>query len=260
MKRLFVIVAVLVVALMVASPAFAANPPQKPDGVASQGYTAFAPAWDPFEFDPAYTILGTVWDFEFWMTDPDGFLAPNMPVDVYLWRPPTVDILGNAVWPLAMAQTAGTWFLPTVSSEVRRQSWPAFQGTNEVGYYYSEFMLPRDEVWYPCSYPCKWNCNFWDPIQNVAVYHSPALIVPIYRQPIDEFWYLFYPLYWPYDLMPEDTVHPLTAWAFIGDGPAGAGSWIENAYWEFEIGGYFWSTRDLKMEWPADWPFICEWQ
>ncbi|MBN1137396.1 MAG: hypothetical protein JXM73_12475 [Anaerolineae bacterium] len=249
MKRLFTVFTVVFVMLMVASTAFAATPPQKPDGLVEQSWQAFAPAWDPWEFDPAYTILGSVWDFEFWLTDPGGFLAPFTPVDIWLWAPST-----TGGWPLAMAQTAGTWFLPIGASEVRRQTWPTYQMTDSVGYYYSEFMLPRDEVWYPCSYPCKWKCNFWDPIQGIEIYHSPLVQVFVYRQPVGSFWYLLYPLYWPWAGDPMDTVAPLTAWAFLGNGV-----WVENAYWEFEIEGYYWTTRDLEVEWPADWPFICPW-
>jgi hypothetical protein len=269
MKRLFTVFTVVFVMLLVASSAFAGAPPQKPAGMESQGYTAYAPAWDPWEFDPAATILGSVWDFEFWLTDPYGFLAPYHPVDIYLWQPSTL-----SGWPLTGIGPTG-WYVPIGESELRRQSWPAYQGTDMFGYYYSEFMLPRDEAWYPCSFPCKWKCNFWDPIAGTEIYHSPMASVYVYRPGVgsNEWSYLYYPLYWPfkfdgwwwygdpYDVTPstvdpQDTVAPLTAWAV----EASYGSFIENAYWEFEVLGYFWSTRDLEMEWPLDWPYICTWQ
>lgn len=256
--KLFAIALVLAVTLSITGTAFAGNDTPAD----SQGYFGVAPVWDPFEFDPAYTILGSVWDFEFWLCDPTSpagtcVTVPNYPVNIWLYSPDT-----TGGWPLDMAQTAGTWFLPIGSSPFRRQSWPSYQGTNEFGYYYSEFMLPRDEAWYPCSFPCKWKCNFIDPVTGTYYDHSPYTLIYVYREPVGAIWDLLYPLYWPYADPLADTVHPLEAYAtegllesFILD--PGRADLLD---WEFEVQGYFWSTRDLEVEWPLDYPALCPWQ
>jgi hypothetical protein len=48
-------------------------------------------------------------------------------------------------------------------------------------------MLPRDEAWYPCSFPLKWKCpgtyadeyRYWDPVDNPTadVVHPVWLVV-----------------------------------------------------------------------------------
>ena len=243
MRRLFTILAVVVILSTVAPAALADNEPNAPEQLSLLGYTAWEPLWWADNFDPYATILGEVWEYAFWMTTPPHpvtgvrELAPFHPVDIWLWRPPTMDIFGNPVWPLnkVPAPAPGFWYLPEVSSSLRRQTWPAYAGTDEVGFYYAKFMIPRNaaDTWFPCGFPCRWECNYWDPMTGVWEIHAPNVIAPVYRIPLDDpnaiFWPYFYPLYWPdlgggflwpgpdWDLWWGDTIHPLTAWPIEGE-------------------------------------------
>jgi hypothetical protein len=193
-----------------------------------------ASAQDVGDYDLA--VLGEVWSYNY-----GGFL-PGEPVDVYLWAPST--LLG---WPLAEGPYAGTWFMPIGESEVRRQSYPAYQAADEYGFYFAEFMFPRDEVWYPCSYPYKWNCNYVVSVfpDIVIEFHSPVwqddfefgLAWPyfdsIYYAATDDFlgaWALANPM---------DTVAPMYA---VTEG-AVSGYYIMEPY---EVMGYFWKVSDLE--------------
>jgi hypothetical protein len=182
--------------------------------------------------------LGEVWWFY-----GTGFL-PFERVDMYLYRPSTL-----AGWPFAGGPYWGTWWWTDTDSEMRRQSWPAWQFADGFGVYYAEFMLPRDEVWFPCSYPYKWNCNFviypGDPINPPVIeYHSPA-----YQGNFE------FGLEWPhYDVYtylatadfdaalavanPYDTVSPLEAY-MIGESGYGF-------VFSMEVDGYFWKWTDLE--------------
>jgi hypothetical protein len=293
-----------------------------------------------------YTIdalLGDQVVFAFQVWNANNLPATFWPVDIYLWRPPTlvwcegfVDPADDGFykyWPflrnapqfpaskwliLAVEQpwlgvwTVPTWWMGTIDGGAtdRRQTWPDYVETDGFGWYYAKFMLPRDEGWYPCGYPCKWNCNFFTP--NVWIFHSPWEMVPVYPAavPFTEQWYWpdYFPLYWPmkyyndgvvdffagdllatpydesapyqwielfpitdpgvwYQVMlpsvfdPQDTIHPMTAWAI----EAGFGTALDTAvfgdlpWYEAQIMGYYWKTSDLKwQDWPADWPFLCE--
>jgi len=182
--------------------------------------------------------LGEVWWFY-----GTGFL-PFERVDMYLYRPSTL-----AGWPFAGGPYWGTWGWTDTDSEMRRQSWPTWQHADGFGVYYAEFMLPRDEVWFPCSYPYKWNCNFviypGDPINPPVIeYHSPA-----YQGNFE------FGLEWPhFDVYtylatadfdaalavanPADTVSPLEAY-MIGESGYGF-------VFSMEVDGYFWKWSDLE--------------
>jgi hypothetical protein len=187
--------------------------------------------------------LGEVW----WFLGP-GF-APGEEVNMYLYRPPTVDALGVPTWPFAGGPWWGTWYWPGGDSADRRQSWPAWQNADAFGVYYAEFMLPRDEVWYPCSYPYKWNCNYvlypGDPINPPIVeYHSPAwqgnFELGLEWPHFDAYTY-FVMGDWLGALAmanPMDTVSPLTAKML---NTAGAGY-----FFDFEVDGYYWKWSDLE--------------
>lgn len=233
MKRALFILTIL--ALLLPLTAFAEGP-QEGD---YQAVAAETPQQNFF-------ILGEQIEFAFFVIDPFGFPIPDFPVDIRLYRPST-----EFGWPLFQAQTPGTGYLIVGESEMRRQSWPAYQATNEFGLYYAKFMLPRDNVWYPCGYPCRWECDFYDPFTDTWERHSPLVVVDLYKSFED---WLFAPLYWPW-IAPADTVHPMEAWAFEG------GTWyvLGGGVWELEIDGYFWKTSDLEVDYPADWPFICPW-
>lgn len=241
MRRLFLLLTVVVIMAMVA-PAALADEPKSPADQPIMGYAAWEPLWWADNFDAKWTILGTVQEYAFWVTQPPNpvtgirYLAPNHPVDVYLWRPSTIDDAGNVIWPLTgVTPGASDWWTAEYSSMFRRQSWPKYATTNAIGFYYAKFMLPRDEVWYPCGYPCNWKCDNWDPITGLLEAHAPYWIETVYRLPLlsnpdSLFWPYYYPLYWPNlgyfgELWPTadwwqwsgDTVHPLTAWPADGE-------------------------------------------
>jgi hypothetical protein len=266
----------------------------------------------------ADTMLGDIWAFSFPLFNPDFLPATFWPVDVYLWRPPTIRICEDTdllvwwtekYWPFVMNPQMpdngyggtdwefDTWYLGTWDNPdgPRRQSWPMYQETDIWGYYYARFMLPRDEVWYPCGYPCKWNCNYYNPWTAEYTWHSPWLTDFRYPPAVpftpEWYWPLMYPMYWPYkwdwfygwvgDLPwtaeneampttylpafsdPQDTTHPLTYWMVEGVFDTYINTFdpgVDSPPWgEFEILGYTWKTSDLKWaEWPDDWPYLCE--
>jgi len=215
MRRVLFATMALIILLGTFGTAFAAEPQQEP-----------------------VAQLGEVWWFY-----GTGFL-PGERVDMYLYRPSTL-----AGWPFAGGPYWGTWWWTGPDSEMRRQSWPAWQYADVFGTYYAEFMLPRDEVWYPCSYPYKWNCNYviypGDPFNPPIVeWHSPAY------QGNFEFglawpWWVWWmdptdPMAW--DLAnPMDTVSPLEAYMI---GETGYGF-----IFSMEVDGYFWKWSDLEDGW-----------
>jgi hypothetical protein len=248
MKRLFAILAVLAIVVPLATSAFAdggfdvtADPEQFP----FVGYSARELFWEPYNFDPAYPVLGEVYEYTFWLwTPPDPIFgimepAPNHPVDIWLWRPPTVDFGDPLDWPLDFIPEPwnawGFWYLEDGASTLRRQTWPTYATTDDWGIYYAKFMLPRNaaETWFPCGFPCRWECTWYDPVLNQWNWHAPFDVVPVYRLPLLDdptsiFWPWVYTLYWPGDAPPftynwfwpdplyfvlwwGETVHPLTA-------------------------------------------------
>lgn len=193
-------------------------------------------------------VLGEVWWF--WgggytpVYDPKEDVWMQQRVDMYLYRPDTTD----GVWPFVGDIVLGTYMMPYFESPLRRQTWPAWQYADWDGFYYAEFMLPRDEAWFPCSYPYKWNCNYLfqaNPTAPIEIeYHSP-------------YWQADFELglAWPYyDLAtyiltddfeaawltanPMDTTHPIVAY-MVGE------TGLTYAF-PFEILGYFWKWTDLE--------------
>jgi hypothetical protein len=242
MKRLFAVLAVLVIVVPLATSAFADSDFEAnagPEQWTMIGYSARELYWEPDNFDPRYAILGSVWEYAFWLWDPFGFPAPNHTVDIWLWRPPTVDYGDPLDWPLDFIPepwtTWGGWYLEDGSSTLRRQTWPTYATTDDVGFYYAKFMLPRNaaETWFPCGFPCRWDCTWFDPITNAWNFHAPLDVAAVYKLPILDiptsiFWPWAYTLYWPNPvplgsspwLWPSpdypafwagDTVHPLAA-------------------------------------------------
>jgi hypothetical protein len=249
-NKWFALVLVLVLLLTSAGSAFAQAPsvPQGEDQIDCYYW------WDGVWYSPDYggapLIIERYWPFYnngfstnftwkddldrmlgdsatllFPLFNPNGFPATYWPVDIYMWRPPTMYMCydwgagdwifpGEAghpnfdegfYWPFVWnPQTPDTWFKKEWENPdgARRQSWPTFQETDGWGFYYAKFMLPRDEVWYPCGYPCKWQCNYYNPWTNNYVWHSPYAMAMVYPPavPFTAEWYypLFYPLYWPY--------------------------------------------------------------
>lgn len=191
--------------------------------------------------DPA--VLGDVWLFWSWGRD------PGERVDVYLYRPSTL-----AGWPFATGPWYGTWWMDADESDARRQSWPASQTADELGFYFAEFMLPRDEVWYPCSFPYKWNCNFayyTDPFTDpVREFHSPVIL----NQELGLLWPWVDSVYYANTgdfatawamANPQDTVAPMEAW-FVGETGTGI--------FAMEVVGYYWKWSDFNG--PFEWVYF----
>jgi hypothetical protein len=185
-----------------------------------------------------------------------GFPWAGFPIDISLYRPPTL-----TGWPLFDDPLPGAGWLVVDESRFRRQSWPLSKTTNIWGLYQAKFMLPRENTWYPCGYPCRWDCDFYDGTTDTWDRHGPYLanftgvpFVPV-QTPAEQ---LFAPLYWPNAIFGDpitlDAVHPLEAWSFEGD-TTNALPW----QWEFQVIGYYWKSSDLEVDYPADWPAICPW-
>jgi len=195
MRRVLFVTVVLAVLFSFAGSAFAAEPQRVDANYIGQ--------------------LGEVW-FHYY----PGYASFER-VDAFMYSPSTL-----AGWPLADAPVVGTWWAAIGASEMRRQSWPAYQFADEFGFYFTAFMLPRDEAWYPCSFPLKWKCNFViDPF--TVEYHSPA------TQPFEA------GLVWPWAVNPMDTVSPVEIWLV---GYETGNTWVV----PFEITGYFWKWSDIN--------------
>jgi hypothetical protein len=182
---------------------------------------------------------------ELWWT-PDALAATNLwnpfePVDAYMTRPSTFDVddEGNVivVWPLTQAPIMGDWWLGMGASEQRRMSYAEdYFFANMFGGYYAEFMLPRDEVWFPCDWPLQWQCNFVvDPF--TIEYHSPAAMA--YECIQTDPWNLLC-LDWPWAVAPYDTISPVVIDIFNTQAPYPWG-----VQYELEIAGMFWKFSDI---------------
>jgi hypothetical protein len=188
--------------------------------------TVFA---EPQQIDDV--TLGEVWWFYFNFSAFD----PGSRVDAWLYRPstlagwPTVDIFDDP-WP-TVGPAFGTYFKPEPVSEQRRMSFAEDWLTTDVwGWYYAEFMMPRDEVWFPCSFPFKWKCNYAVGPETM-IWHSPVDLDAEAG------------LFWPHLLLdpaadPQDTVSPLEVLLI---GPGGATYNIP-----FEVVGYYWKWTDIN--------------
>lgn len=117
---------------------------------------------------------------------------------------------------------------------------PIYINADQFGWYYAKFMHSRDEVWYPCSFPYKWKCNYATSPTTV-VFHSPYNVVYDCIGP-------FQCLTWPWDTAliagdesPQDTVGPLTAHI------QGAGYFFGSPYYvePYEVLGYSWKWSDV---------------
>ena len=122
------------------------------------------------------------------------------------------------------------------STERRAEAAEDWKFANEWGGYYAEFMLPRDEAWFPCSYPLKWKCNY-ELAPGVWEYHSPAVMA--YECRWINPWTLEC-LDWPWIVAPYDTIAPVYIDIFNDQSPLPFGYWFE-----LEIAGYFWKFTDI---------------
>jgi hypothetical protein len=165
-----------------------------------------------------------------------GF-APGERVDAYLFQPSTVGatpaVWDDAVWPLDLQMPPeGAWWLELPESQQRRWSFAETEGTpfavaDTFGIWGGEFMLPRDEAWYPCSFPLKWKCNFQLSPTEVQ-YHSPWTVNYINLLPI-----------WPWAEDPADTVAPLVI------DVQNYGTPRLGFQYELVITGYDWKATDI---------------
>lgn len=227
MRRAFYVLLLIALLAIPASSAFAEPEivQQIPDGVWLLGELW----WTPVEM--SFPAPGG--------TFPVGWM-PGERVDAWMWRPPTVDIAGNPVWPLTQAPISGSWWMPTLSSEQRRMSYAEdWLIANDFGGYYAEFLLPRDEVWFPCGFPLKWQCNYIVPVAGGVVleWHSPAIMA--YECAfIDPFTLAC--LNWPWAVEPMDTISPVVIDVFNSESPFPYGY-----EFELEIAGMFWKFSDI---------------
>jgi hypothetical protein len=176
-----------------------------------------------------------------------GGFTPFERVDAWLTRPATEDAFGNPVWPLTtyappVGPKGNLWWWPGDASEQRRWSFAETEGTvferaDFFGQWAAILMLPRDEVWYPCSFPFKWKCNY-SPAPGVEVFHSPQRVV------YDPGFGLL--SFWPwlvFDLAadPQDTVSPLWMDVMNYDFPR------VGVQWETVVDGYYWTPEDITQ-------------
>jgi hypothetical protein len=178
-------------------------------------FVSSALADEPKRTESVTAQLGEVWMFYF-----SGF-SPGEPVDAYMYRPSTLE---GWPWP-GDPPLVGDWWWTGPASQARRQSWPDWTNADKYGYFFTMFLLPRDEVWFPCSFPLKWQCNYViNPL--ITEWHSPA------TQPFE------LGLTWPWAGNPMDTVSPVEVWLLNEHGVG----WII----PFEVTGYYWKWSDLK--------------
>jgi hypothetical protein len=209
MKRVLLSAVVLVILLGSFSTAFAAEPEQVP----------------PIR-------LGDIEDWNI------NWGVPFVGIDAYLYRPPTADALGNTIWPIGSgAPDHGTWWWTGPDSSQRRQSWPAYQMTDMWGYFYFEFMFPRDEVWYPCGFPLQWKCNYVIDAFGTVEWHSP--VDNVYEcRPANPMGTLLECLVWPWAVDPQDTVSPLQV-LLVDEFGFGAAV-------DYEVTGMYWKFSDFE--------------
>jgi hypothetical protein len=222
MKRVLYVTILLAILAIPVSTAFAAEPTyveQIPDGQWILGeiwwtpaYVASTPLWLPFER-----------------------------VDAYMTRVSTL-----AGWPFAWGPIGGpggaAWWIDDWSMQRRMSYAEDWWYANEWGGYYAEFMLPRDEVWFPCSYPLKWKCNF-ELAPGIWELHSPAF-VDYEGMWLDPFTYV--ELYWPWIdwfgpvAEVQDVISPV-----VIDVANFEAAFPYGYQYELEIAGYFWKFSDI---------------
>jgi hypothetical protein len=172
-----------------------------------------------------------------------GGYVPGEPVDAWLYRPSTL-----AGWPLTNqapilnADGNASWLIAP-ASEQRRWSFAETAGTpfafaDSFGIWGAILMIPRDEVWFPCSFPLKWQCNY-QVAPGVWELHSPQRVNYIGFPPgLD---------YWPWmDVFgaaadPADVISPLEIDVF-NYGPV-----VHGPQFEVVVTGYDWKWTDINF-------------
>lgn len=282
-RKLSIVLAVVMLLSLMATAAYAE--PNEP--TAPEGYFLYAGgerslgdlvSLTGFTFDPLLSTGDLLW------------VLPYHPYESWLYRPDTVYGVDD-VWGFD-PRVPGQWDLdneyikPVFDSSLRRQ----LEGSgvsNAFGVFQIRFMLPRNaaETWYPCGFPCKWQCNYFDPI-NGWEFHSPMGVrqyidentyvrvlpwrYPDYRftKPPKPYWppplevMTYYPLFWPwagYDYGQDpaaayqfDTVHPLEWW--VVEPVHGYAMHIA----EIKVVSTDWQPTDTTVDdYLLEWPYIC---
>ena len=182
MRRVLFLTLVVVMLLSISTSVFADQPQQVDQNYVGQ--------------------LGEVWFHNY------GGFWPYEQVDAQLHRPSTL-----VSWPFPDPPAVGSAWAVVGESAYRRQTFAYADGD---GYVFTGFKLPKEETWYPCSFPLKWKCGL----------HSPA------TQPFQP------PLVWPYASNPMDIVAPLEV---VLEGTVSGNTWVI----PFEITGYFWRVAEV---------------
>jgi hypothetical protein len=201
------------------------------------------PASAVFAVEPDQEIaVGEVYLGELVLISVGGY-TPGERVDAWLYRPSTL-----AGWPLTNqppilnADGVASWLVAGASQQ-RRWSFSETEGTpfavaDAFGVWGAILMIPREEVWYPCSFPLKWKCNF-QVTPGVWELHSPQRVN-----------YINFPAgwdYWPWiDIYgaaadPADVISPLEIDVF-NYGPVVIGPQFEAV-----VTGYDWKWSDINF-------------
>jgi len=175
-----------------------------------------------------------------------GLFAPLVRADSHLTRVDTT--LGYPWTPIL-----GTWTMPKEQGEQRKLTrelvdpvtgdklGSAVERSDVFGNWFKVMMLPRDEAFYPCSFPLKWKCNYVVAGPGglpVIEWHSP---VQMNYDPVLTFLGLNF---WPFLLDspfadPQDTIHPVFLDTFDFN-PLGVTGWHENIL----VDGMLWKWSD----------------
>jgi hypothetical protein len=232
MKKIVYAVVVLAMLALPVSSAFASEPNVSDAWIPAPGYYGDVVLGQPLPFAAT------------------GFI-PNSRVDGWLFRPPTVDLWGNPLpWPLNYVPNtpptaAGYAWALLGGSNIRRVTFAETEGTvferaDSFGNYLVPVMLPRDEVWYPCSFPLKWKCNY-----NIGTpaeeFHSPRFMVYGPGTPLQWPWIDGIPGVLPAfgaASDPQDVISPL--WIIVSDYQDPQYGWV----WEATVLGMGWVRSD----------------
>lgn len=271
-RKLFVILSLVVLLSLTASTAFAEpNEPTETDGT-SYGWLGEWSLGDVVRLsgiakDPVTNATLTYWPVEAWLYRPNTIYGR----DEFLGFDPRFP----AEWDLA-----NVYIKPEYQSALRRQEINnSAEATlsDAFGQFFIRMMLPRNaaETWYPCGFPCRWQCNYYS-TNDGWTWHSPALLTYVYPDyrftvppkpywPVPSWVLAHRPLFWPWaqvysyegltpesDPMPFDTVHPLELWILE--------PFEMNAMYilEMRILGVDWQPTDTKVDdYLEDWPWIC---
>lgn len=278
-RKMLIVLALVALLVMPASAAFA-----EPDQPAAVDITI---VWSPGEASLGDLVGVAGFTFDPILSTPEQLVVTAYaPYESWLYRPDTVygrdgvagfDPRFPALWDLENEYIKPYW-----QSSLRRQE-EGSGVSNAFGMFQTKFMLPRNaaETWYPCGFPCQWQCNYYEPLVGwefhsplgVAYYIDETTVIralpwrypayvdrPYWPSPLEVMTY--YPLFWPwagYDYGQDpaeayqwDTVHPVEWW--LVDPIHGYAMYIA----EIKIVSTDWQPSDTRAgDYLAEWPYIC---